>query len=107
MWEIKETSPSNELHHGHTVVGLTAVRIVPVSVKLVRGLMLRAPGPSDSVPNTDIIYIGRQIVTADANTGSGGMPLLPGSSIVLPVDDGYEIYAISASANQDVAWIGV
>ena len=43
--------------------------------KLCRGILLRAPGAGDLVPNTDIIYIGRACVTADSNPGTGGMPL--------------------------------
>ncbi len=107
MWEIKETSPTNDLQHGHTVVGTTPVPIMPVYVKLIRGIMVRAPGPNDLFPNTDIVFIGRKKVTADHATGTGGFPLLPGGSVELPVEDAHEIYAVSGSEGQDISWMGV
>jgi hypothetical protein len=107
MWEVKETSPSSALQHGHTVVGPVAVPLTPLSMKLVRGILLRAPGPNDLNPNTDVIFVGRKAVTADAAVGTGGVPLLPGSSIDLPIEDPSQIYVISQSSNQDLAWMGV
>jgi hypothetical protein len=106
MWEVKETSPSNRLAHGHTVVGTTPVPLTTLTFKFVRGVLLRAPGPNDPVPNTDVIYVGRRSVTADS-AATGGMPLLPGHAIDLPVDDPTQVYVVSRSANQDLAWIGV
>ena len=57
--------------------------------------------------NTDVIFVGRKAVTADAAVGTGGVPLLPGSSIDLPIEDPSQIYVISQSSNQDLAWMGV
>ncbi len=107
MWEVKETSPSQDLKYGHVVVGTTPVPLTALTLKLVRGLLLRAPGPNDLVPNIDVIYIGKAGVTADSNAGTGGMPLLPGSVLELPVEDPSQVYAVSGSPNQDLAWMGV
>jgi len=106
MFEVRETSPTNDLKFGHAVVGLTAVPVTPNKVELVRGLLLRAPGPNDLAPNTDVIYIGLKSVTPDSSA-TGGMPLLPGSVMELPIDDPSQIYAVSLTANQDLAWMGI
>ncbi len=106
MFEVKETSPAKDLKYGHTAVGTTAVPITPNSVELVRGLLLRAPGPNDLTPNTDVVYIGHKQVTPDSSA-TGGMPLLPGSVIELPIDDPSLIFAISLTEGQDLAWMGV
>lgn len=107
MWEVRETSPSAEISHGHTVVGPVAVPLTDLSIKLFRGLLVRAPGAGDATPNTDVVWIGRRAVTSDNNTGTGGVPLPPGSCIELPVDDPSHVYVVSQSAGQDVAWLGV
>jgi hypothetical protein len=106
MWEVKETSPSTRLANGHTAVGTTPVPVSEVSQKFVRGLLLRAPGPNDPTPNTDVIWVGKKSVTADT-TATGGMPLLPGSVLELPVEDPSQVYAVSGSDNQDLAWMGI
>jgi hypothetical protein len=106
MWEVKETSPSNRLAHGHTVVGTTPVPISTLTFKFVRGILLRAPGPNDLTPNTDVIYVGKQGVTADSSA-TGGMPLLPGGVLELPLEDPSQVYVVSGSDNQDLAWMGV
>jgi len=109
MLYVCETSPSKDLKYGHTLVGPTPVQITPNSVNLVRGLLLRAPGPSDLVPNTDVIYVGLRTVTATGAPGSAldGIPVLPGGAIELPVDDPSLIYAVSQTPDQDLCWMGV
>jgi hypothetical protein len=107
MLEIRETSPAKELKHGHVGVGVTAVPLTNLSFKLDRGLLVRAPGAADSIPNTAAVWVGRQAVTADLAVGTGGMPLLPGQSLVLPVDDPSQIWVVSTVAAQDLAWMGV
>jgi len=54
-----------------------------------------------------VVYVGRKCVTADLNPGTGGMPLLPGCAIELPLEDPSQVYAVSLTPNQDVAWMGV
>ncbi|MHA2086364.1 MAG: hypothetical protein ACXABD_21680 [Candidatus Thorarchaeota archaeon] len=102
-----ETTDTKELKWGHTVVGTTAVKLTALEFKFEKGLLLRAPGSSDPTPNANFIWIGGAGVTADSNAGTGGMPLAPGESINLPVDDPTEVYVISDAASQDIAWMGV
>ena len=110
MWEIKETSPSEQLRHGHAVTVTPSVAVplttTPTKPVLNRGIVVRAPGAGDAVPNVDTVWIGRAGVTPDQNVGTGGMPLLPGASMELPLDDLSQVYIVSLSANQDVAWMG-
>jgi len=106
MLEVKETSPASELQHGHTVVGVTQSPLSTRSYKFARGIMIRTPGVNDPVPNVDIVYVGRRGVLANNSLG-GGMPLLPGANLELPVDDPSQVYVISGTASQDVAWMGV
>jgi hypothetical protein len=68
--------------------------------------LIRAPGADDPVPNLHAVWIGRSNVTADSNPGTGGFPLTPGCSIVLPCDPG-AIFITSDIDDQEVAWIGV
>jgi hypothetical protein len=109
MLEVKETSPSHELRYGHAAVGPTAVPLTPNSIKCVRGVLVRAPGPNDLVPNTDVCFIGLKSVTCTGAVGSAtdGLPLLPGGAVELPIDDPSMVYVISNTANQDVAWMGL
>ena len=101
----KEVSPGKSLYNGHTTVGLTAV---PLANKFptTRGILLRCPGSLDPTPNTACVWVGGKGVTADS-AATGGMPIAPGSHLVLPVDDASAIYVISTAADQDVAWMGV
>ena len=105
MMDIKETSPSNELRGGHTVVGAAVKPLTALSFKFNRGMVVRAPGPSDLYPNTDTVFIGGPHVTADFSD-TGGLPLIPGSAVELPFEDPSLIYVVSPSENQDVAWLG-
>ncbi len=106
----RETSPASSLKHGHTAVGQTAVPLVATDfaqffgVATYRGILVRAAGAGEDSPNSDIVYVGAAGVTAD-NSVSGGFPLLPGASLILPVDNPNKIYAISPSGTQDLAWI--
>lgn len=102
-----ETSAAADLIHGHTAVGVTTVPLTTLSLKCVRGLLLRAPGPGEDDANTDVVYCGRAAVTADADTNTGGFPILPGSTLFLPVDDPSKVYVVSPSASQSLAWMGV
>lgn len=109
MLYTNDVSPAKDLKLRHTIVGPTAVQVAADSVTLVKGLMLRAPGGSDLVPNTDVIYIGRKSVTCTGIPGSDtdGFPLLPGGVLELPVDDPAGIWAICQTAGQDLCWIGL
>jgi hypothetical protein len=107
MFEVKETSPSSEFTHGHAAVGMAPTPLTTFPATFVRGILLRTPGAGDLVPNTDIVFVGRKGVTADSNAGTGGMPMPPGSVLELPLEDPSQVYVVSLSASQDVAWLGV
>lgn len=102
----KEVSHTSAMYNGHTVVGTTAIPLAD-SFMTQRGVLLRCPGPSDPVQNTAPVWVGKSSsVTADSAV-TGGMPILPGSSIGFPVDDPSGLWVISTVADQDIAWIGV
>lgn len=95
----KDTVPT--FQYGQTDVGLAAAKIIEGKVRFAKGVLLRSPGSNDPTPNTDIIWVGRANVTT-----STGMPLAPGESLTLPVDNGDDLYAISTTASQRLAWLG-
>lgn len=102
----KETSPG--FNHGHKTVGTTAVKLTTLAFSCDRGVLLRCPGSSDPVPNTDPIWVGSSAtVTANINEGTGGIPIPPGEALVIPVDSPDKVWVISTAASQDVAWMGV
>jgi hypothetical protein len=93
------------VQHGHTVVGTTAAKLTQLNFSLEKGVLIRAPGGDDPNPNTDPVWIGGASVTADAGV-TGGVPLVPGASVFIPVDDPSVLWVISTASSQDVAWIG-
>ena len=103
---IKQTNTVKDLRFGHGVAGVTATKLTPHSIKLNQGLLFRCPGSKDPTANTKPVWVGRSGVTADS-TDTGGMPVVPGSSLFIPIDDPSELYVISTSADQDYAWLGV
>jgi hypothetical protein len=96
----------SEMFFGHTSVGTTAVKIVPQKFPVQKGVLLRAPGAGDPVANTRPIWIGGVGVTADSSA-TGGVPLCPGESMLVPLEDPTRLQAISTDANQDLAWMVV
>ena len=105
--DTRETVDPKGLRWGHKVVGATAVKLTTKEYGFFKGLLLRTPGSDDGTPNTNFIWVGGSGVTADSNAETGGMPLAPGDSINLPVNDPTEIYVISDAASQEIAWMGV
>jgi hypothetical protein len=105
--ESKDTISGADLKHGHVVAGVAAVKLSQFAFTCLKGILIRAPGGDDPTPNTDPIWIGSAAVTADSNVGTGGLPLLPGESLVLPIDNPSEVWVISTAATQDLAWFGV
>lgn len=91
-----------DFRHGQTLVGASAVQIANYPATLVQGVVLRAAGASDPTPNTDTIWVGK----ATVGTGNG-MPISPGETMSIPVEDMSQLYAISTSANQSLAWWGM
>ena len=90
-----------DFRHGQTTIGVNAVQIANYPVMLVRGVLLRAPGVNDTTPNTDEIWVGKVGVTA-----SNGMAIAPGESMIVPVEDMSQLYAISTAGGQILAWWG-
>ena len=107
MGNIYQESVDVEVQHRNVVVGTSVVIINPFRFKFVKGILLRTPGTQDPVPNTAPIWIGNAKVTADADPNTGGFPLIPGSSIFLPVEFLDGLYAISTQASQSLSWLGV
>jgi len=103
----KDTVAGKGLRHGHVVAGTTIGKLSAYSFECDKGILLRAPGADDPVPNTAPVWVGGSAVTADADVGTGGLPILPGESVVLPIDDPNDVWVISTAATQDIAWLGV
>ena len=105
---IKQTSAVADLRFGHGVAGVTASKLTDNSVRLNQGILFRCPGAKDTPEpaNSRPVWVGRRGVTAD-RTATGGMPVVPGSSLFIPIDDPSELYVISSVAAQDYAWLGV
>jgi hypothetical protein len=101
----KETSPGNDLKWGHVVVGATAAPLA-LSCSTKRGVIVRAPGSSEEFPNQHAIWVGGAGVTAN-NSATGGIPILPGTSMTFPVDDPSFLYVISDAEGQDLAWMAI
>jgi hypothetical protein len=104
MEVTKETS--GELHFGHQTVGRARKRLSDDKYDILKGVLLRAPGAGDPAANTDPVWVGGAAVTADSGA-SGGMPLPPGESMFLPLEDIRNLWLISTTDNQDLAWITV
>jgi len=98
----KETVRSADLDHGHLVVGVAAAQLFSRDLRVKYGVLLYA-----APENSANIWIGKSGVTADNNAVTGGFPLIPGSSIILPIEDMVNIYGISTAATQDLTWLGV
>jgi len=108
MAEITRESV-DDLRHGHAVVGISRVKIVsPIFVgtqQALKGILLVTPGSNAPTPNTNPIWIGGGGVTADSAPETGGMWLLPGDSLFVPMADVSKLYAVSTAADQDLAWM--
>jgi hypothetical protein len=96
----KETSRSGDLRYGHVAVGTATVRLCN-SFTTLRGVLIKCDRA-----NSASIYIGGSQVQAN-NGPIGGMPLTPGMSLVIPIDDPGTLYAISTDVDQDLAWMAV
>jgi len=97
------SSVSGTLDHGSNLdIDTTAEQITSTSFACKFGVTVKS-----AVDNTATIYIGNSDVTDGDTAGTDGFPLEPGESITLPVTNSNLLYAIAASANQKVFWIGV
>lgn len=106
MFIDKETVDANSLRNGHTSVGTTPQKLSDLDTKVVKGILLRCPGSVDPVSNTAPVWIGGPAVTADS-TATGGIPILPGSSMMVPLERLDSLWVVSTVNNQDIAWLGI
>lgn len=93
------------LRHGHTVVGSSRVKLTELDVLLNKGVLLRCPGTTDPSPNSAPVWVGSEMVTADSNVGTGGMPVNIGSSLFVPCERANSLWVISTDPLQDIAWM--
>ena len=101
----KETVPG--VSHGHQAAGTSRVRLTDLDIPVLKGVLLRCPGSEDDGGgNTASVWVGGAGVTADS-TATGGMPILPGDSLFVPIERPMSLFIISTDADQDVAWIGL
>jgi hypothetical protein len=106
MFIEKESVDASNMHHGHTAVGTTRVKLTDLAFSTTKGVLFRCPGSTDPVPNTAPIWIGGPAVTADSSQ-TGGIPILPGDSAFMPLERLDSLYVVSSVANQDIAWMGI
>lgn len=115
MEVTSETTAANDFRNGVTIVGLTAVRLIgldingqPMVFKLHRGILVRCPGSTSESDagksvNTAPVWIGGQ----ETVTPDNGLALIPGGSIVIPIDEPSRLWIISSTINQRVAWMSL
>lgn len=106
MFIDKETVGAGSLRNGHTVVGATPTKLTDLTSTVVKGILLRCPGSVDPVSNTAPVWIGGPSVTADSSE-TGGIPILPGDSMMVPLERLDSLYVVSTAINQDIAWLGI
>lgn len=104
--EIGKDSVSGPVKHGHKAV-TTSPQQLTVLTESLRGVLLRAPGEDDPTPNEKCVWIGRMNVTADSSEGTGGMPLAPGESCFIPIDNPSSLYVVSTETGNDIAWMAL
>lgn len=94
---------SGSLDHGSNLdIDTTAEQITATSFSAKFGVTVK----SDPT-NTDTVWIGNSDVTAGTTAATDGIPLEPGESITLPVNNPNLLYAIGSSANNKVYWTAV
>lgn len=105
MTDIVVETVNPELEYAWLVVPVgTPTRIRPQGpAGHAKGLALYCPGGEAPPANTAPVFFGRENVTADRSE-TGGVPIGPGRSFNLPVNDGSEVYAIAAVEGQYLCW---
>lgn len=96
---------------GHLAVTTSAQQLalptgksLPNGIK--KGVLLKCPGPTDDTPNTVTVFIGPTAgITSNLNVDTGGFPLSPGESLVIPVEQINTIWVISGAASQVLSWV--
>jgi hypothetical protein len=80
----------------------TVTKIIAIENEFAQGILLRCPGVSDAVPNTTEVWVGKEPVT-----DGDGMAIAPGETLSLPLESGENLYAVTATVNQVVAWVAM
>ncbi len=80
----------------------TITKVIAIENEFYQGIILRCPGPTDAVPNTTEVWIGKAAVT-----DGDGMAIAPGETMSLPLESGENLYAVTATVNQVVAWVAM
>lgn len=97
-----------DLYTGHVVVGTNRMRVVAPNFEgMLKGILIRAPGSGDPIPNTAPVWIGGNGVKADSSVNNGGMPIPPGEALYIPMSDLGKLWAISTAVDQDLAWMAM
>jgi hypothetical protein len=81
-------------------IGTSAVQISTTSVVASSGVTLRS-----SLSNNATIYIGPSTVTAGTAAATDGIPLNPGESITMPLNNLNLLYAIATATGQEIFWM--
>ena len=91
------------LDHGSNLdIDATAEQITTTSFSAKKGVILKCPSA-----NTGILYIGNSDVTAGTTAATDGIPLEPGESLFIEVNNPNLLYAISDTADQKIFWMAV
>jgi hypothetical protein len=106
MSEITKEN-ATDLFYGHCLAGPTAKRLSEQSTPVLKGVLIRAAGIVDPTPNTACVWVGDARVLPSSDVERGGMPIPPGESLFIPIDDPYRLWVISTGADQDVAWMAM
>lgn len=102
----KETTSGDGLRNGVVTVNAEASNPFP-DVPCVRGILLHCPGSAEGDnANSDPVWVGSKSVSADYEE-TGGMIILPGGYLQVPVSDPSKLWVISTAENQKVSWISL
>jgi len=97
------TDTQSSFDHGSNLdIDASAEQITSTSFTAKRGVVLRAPSA-----NTGIIYVGNSDVTAGTTAATDGIPLEPGESLFIEIDNPNKLYGIADVANQKIFWSAI
>ena len=89
---------SDDFNVGNTTVGTSAVQVIPVDLKNLKGVQLKA-----HADNAGVVYIGKEGSVAVA----ASFPLAAGEGLFIPVKDITKIWSIASEASQAIRWFAV
>lgn len=104
--EINKETVRGILHGWCDVPTDAPVQITPLEHVAFKGVLIYCPGsqmPGEG--NTAPVWIGGNKIAANDTDGSGGFPIMPGSTMALPVERPNEVWVISSDPGQKIAWM--